>query len=71
TALVTNPRHRDALGRAVGELADAVAGLEQGMPVDLAAVHLTASVQALGEITGESVGEDLLAEIFSRFCIGK
>jgi tRNA modification GTPase len=41
------------------------------MPIDLAAVHLTVAVQALGEITGESVGEDLLAEIFSRFCIGK
>ncbi len=71
TALVTNPRHREALARAAVELQDAVAGLEQGMPIDLAAVHLTAAVQALGEITGETVGEDLLAEIFSRFCIGK
>ena len=71
TSLVTNPRHRDALARARSELRDAVAGLEQGMPIDLAAVHLTVAVQALGEITGESVGEDLLAEIFSRFCIGK
>lgn len=70
-ALVTNPRHRDALARAVLELRDAIAGLEQGMPVDLAAVHLTVAVQALGEITGEAVGEDLLSEIFSRFCIGK
>ena len=70
-ALVTNPRHRDALARAVRELRDAIAGLEQGMPVDLAAVHLTVAVQALGEITGEAVGEDLLSEIFSRFCIGK
>jgi tRNA modification GTPase len=59
------------LARARAELRDAVAGLEQGMPIDLAAVHLTVAVQALGEITGESVGEDLLAEIFSRFCIGK
>ena len=71
TALVTNPRHRDALGRARMELHDAIAGLEGGMPIDLAAVHLTVAVQALGEITGEAVGEDLLAEIFSRFCIGK
>jgi tRNA modification GTPase len=71
TALVTNPRHRDALARATTELRDAVVGLEQGMPIDLAAVHLTVAVQALGEIIGESVGEDLLAEIFSRFCIGK
>lgn len=70
-ALVTNPRHRDALMRASSELGEAVAGLEAGMPVDLAAVHLTVAVQALGEITGDAVGEDLLAEIFSRFCIGK
>ena len=71
TALVTNPRHRDALARAMTEIRDAIEGLEHGMPIDLAAVHLTVVVQALGEITGESVGEDLLAEIFSRFCIGK
>lgn len=71
SALVTNPRHRDALARARSELQDVIAGLERGLPIDLAAVHLTVAVQALGEITGESVNEDLLAEIFSRFCIGK
>ena len=41
------------------------------MPLDLVAVDVTVVVQALGEITGETVGEDLLATIFSRFCIGK
>lgn len=71
TALVTNPRHRDALGRAVHEVRDALQGIEHGLPIDLVAVHLTVAVQALGEITGETVGEDLLNEIFSRFCIGK
>jgi tRNA modification GTPase len=70
-ALVTNPRHRDALERAAGEVRDALSGLEIGLPIDLVAVHLTVAVQALGEITGETVGEDLLNEIFSRFCIGK
>ena len=71
TSLVTNPRHRDAIGRAVVEVRDALDGLDGGLPVDLVAVHLTVAVQALGEITGETVGEDLLHEIFSRFCIGK
>lgn len=71
TALVTNPRHRDLLQTAVTELRAAIEGLEDGIPVDLAAVHLTEVVNALGEITGESAGEDLLNEIFSRFCIGK
>ncbi|HWQ16138.1 MAG TPA: tRNA uridine-5-carboxymethylaminomethyl(34) synthesis GTPase MnmE [Roseiflexaceae bacterium] len=69
--LVTNPRHRDALGRAAGHLRDALAGHARGVPADLLAVDLTAALSALGEITGETVGEDLLDTIFSRFCIGK
>ncbi len=71
TTLVTNPRHRDALARAVDGVNTAIKGLEQGLPWDLAAIDMTEAVQALGEITGETVSEDLLAEIFSRFCIGK
>ena len=69
--LVTNPRHRDALSRSREHLQSAVDALQLGMPLDLVAVDVTAAVQALGEITGETVGEDLLATIFSRFCIGK
>src|SRR3712207_8116416 len=59
TTLFRSPRHRDALGRALEEVRDALDGLEQGLPVDLVAVHLTVAVQAMGEITGETVGEDL------------
>lgn len=69
--LVTNPRHRDALTRSAEHLRSAVQALDMGVPIDLVAVDVTAAVQALGEVTGESVGEDLLATIFSRFCIGK
>jgi tRNA modification GTPase len=69
--LVTNPRHRDALGRSREHLHSAVEALEMDVPLDLVAVDVTAAVQALGEVTGETVGEDLLATIFSRFCIGK
>jgi tRNA modification GTPase len=69
--LVTNPRHRDALSRSCDHLQGAVDALELHMPLDLVAVDVTAAVQVLGEITGETVGEDLLATIFSRFCIGK
>jgi tRNA modification GTPase len=69
--LVTNPRHREALGRSVDHLQSAVTALELNVPIDLVAVDVTAAVQALGEVTGESVGEDLLSTIFSRFCIGK
>lgn len=69
--LVSNPRHRDALDRAAESLRAAVASDELGMPADLLAGDLTAALNALGEITGETVGEDLLDIIFSRFCIGK
>jgi tRNA modification GTPase len=69
--LVSNPRHRDALERAAGHVRDALAGHARGIPADLLAVDLTAALTAIGEITGESLGEDLLATIFSTFCIGK
>ncbi len=69
--LVSNPRHRDALDRAVLHLRAAVAGHDADTPIDLLAGDLTAALNALGEITGETVGDDLLDVIFSRFCIGK
>jgi tRNA modification GTPase len=69
--MISNPRHRDALGRAVASLRDAIDGHARGAPPDLLAVDLTAALGAIGEVTGETVGDDLLAAIFSRFCIGK
>ncbi len=69
--LVTNPRHYDALQRAAESLRWAIEGYAVGLPPDLLAGELTSALNALGEITGEVVGEDLLDTIFSRFCIGK
>lgn len=69
--LVSNPRHHDALRRAQEHLSGALAGYRANHPTDLLAGDLTAALNALGEITGETVGEDLLEVIFSRFCIGK
>ncbi len=69
--LVSSPRHRDALRRAEELLQAAVAGWEAGHPADLIGGDVRAALNALGEITGETVGDDLLDVIFSRFCIGK
>jgi len=69
--LVSNPRHRDALERAAGHVGDALDGYARHVPADLLAVDLTAALTAIGEITGDGVHDDLLAAIFSRFCIGK
>ncbi len=69
--LVTNPRHQEALHRAAGHLKDAIEGLERRLPADLLVVHLEAALNALGEITGETVSDELLEAIFSQFCVGK
>jgi len=69
--LVINVRHKEALERAERHLAEAERSLETGMPEDFVTIDLSAALTALGEITGETVTEDLLQTIFSRFCVGK
>lgn len=69
--LVSNPRHKDALARALDHLRAAIGGVVGGMPADFVTIDLTAAASALGEITGETVSEDLLETIFSKFCVGK
>ncbi len=69
--LVTNPRHKEALQRAEKRVNAAIEVLDARLPDDLATIDLTAALNALGEITGETVSEELLDSIFSRFCIGK
>ncbi|MEA3459804.1 MAG: tRNA uridine-5-carboxymethylaminomethyl(34) synthesis GTPase MnmE [Chloroflexota bacterium] len=69
--LVSNPRHEDALRRALGHINDALKSHARGTPADFVAIDLTSAINALGEITGETVTEDLLEAIFSNFCVGK
>ena len=69
--LVTNPRHKALLQKAERSLAQAQQATESAMPEDFITIDLTAAINALGEITGETVTEELLDTIFSKFCIGK
>jgi tRNA modification GTPase len=71
TALVTNPRHQQILKTALDHVRSAAEAHSGGSPVDLLAIDVTAAVDALGEITGETATEDLLEVIFSDFCVGK
>src|SRR5216683_488470 len=71
SVLVTSARHQDALRRAARHLQASLATLEQGLPLDFVSIDLRAAYDALGEVTGEAVSEDLLDRIFSEFCIGK
>ena len=69
--LVTNPRHKEALQRAENRVSQALRTIAEGLPADFLTIDLTASLNALGEISGETVAEELLDTIFSKFCIGK
>ncbi|MGI8587541.1 MAG: tRNA uridine-5-carboxymethylaminomethyl(34) synthesis GTPase MnmE [Chloroflexia bacterium] len=69
--LVTNVRHRDALLRAAAYIEAAGTASAAATPAAFVAVDIRAALNALGEITGETVGEDLLDVIFREFCIGK
>ncbi|HEY2955633.1 MAG TPA: tRNA uridine-5-carboxymethylaminomethyl(34) synthesis GTPase MnmE [Candidatus Eisenbacteria bacterium] len=66
-----NLRHAEALARAREALARARAAGEGGAPGEIVALELREGLGAIGEVTGRTVGEDLLDRIFSRFCIGK
>ena len=69
--MLTNARHRDALRLVAQALANAETGLKAGTPSDLVAVDLRDALYHLGTITGEVTSNDLLANIFGRFCVGK
>ena len=70
-SLVANERQIDALTRASESLAHAHVTIDARMPVDLLSGDFAAAVAAYGEVTGETVTEEVLDGIFARFCVGK
>lgn len=69
--LVTNIRHHEALVRVQDSLQNVQDGLDSGTPTDLVAVDLRDALYNLGTITGDVANDEILSNIFSRFCIGK
>ena len=69
--LVTNQRHQQALLRAAEDLRRFLDGLCTSLPTDLLAEDLRSATAALGTIFGEVTPDDVLGEVFGRFCIGK
>ena len=68
---ITNARHKIALEEALESLKMVGESIETGMSEDFFSIDLMSAYESLGKIVGESVGEDLVNEIFSRFCVGK
>ena len=69
--IVSNIRHYDALRLAVESLERAADGIAQGLPADLISEDIRQVLYHLGSITGEITTDDILGNIFSKFCIGK
>lgn len=68
---ITNQRQKDALCKAENAIARAIKSTETAMPYDLLFIDLEDAIAALGEITGETVQEEIIDQVFSRFCVGK
>ena len=68
---ITNMRQKAALKEALDSLEQVSVSIQNQMPEDFFSIDLMNAYEELGSITGESVGEDLVNEIFSKFCMGK
>ena len=69
--LVINSRHKALVHKAIMSLEKAEETLTMGMPVDVVAIYIKEILEELGKITGETVTDDIISEIFSKFCLGK
>jgi len=68
---ITNIRHKTAIQDAYSSLEKVKKSIETNMPEDFYSIDLMDAYESLGSITGETIGEDLVNEIFSKFCMGK
>ena len=68
---ITNIRHKNQIRKSIDDLEQAKKGIEIKMPIDVVAVSLKEALEDLSEITGENVSEDIINNIFSKFCLGK
>ena len=70
-AVVADARQYAALVRAADSLRTALSALSDGLSLDLCCIDVESAMQSLGDLEGREVGEDIVSEIFSKFCVGK
>ena len=69
--IVTNARHQNLINQSLISLEKAINTINSGMPLDIIAIDVKEILENLGKITGKNVSEDVINEIFSKFCLGK
>ena len=70
-SILSNPRQYDAARRAYEAMLAALQGLKSGLTPDAVLTDVETAMEAMGEVTGATVREDITARIFERFCVGK
>ena len=68
---ITNERHKNEIIKAKQNIENAINSLNENMPMDIITVYIKEALENLGNITGENVSEDIINNIFSKFCLGK
>ncbi|MCI9178378.1 MAG: tRNA uridine-5-carboxymethylaminomethyl(34) synthesis GTPase MnmE [Clostridia bacterium] len=68
---ITNIRHKELIKKAKEAIIKGKSAIDENMPIDFIAISLKEALEKLSEITGENVSEDIIKEIFSKFCLGK
>lgn len=71
SSIITNERHKNQIKIAKKSIDDAIKSIENDMPIDISSIYIKQSLEDLGEITGENVSENIVNEIFKKFCLGK
>lgn len=71
SAIITNERHKNEITKAINNIDNALQTLYKNLPMDIITVYIKEALENLGNITGESVSEDIINKIFSKFCLGK
>lgn len=69
--ILTNIRHKNLINEALNNCQEALNAIEEGMPIDIIAINIKEILESIGKITGESVSEEIIKDIFSKFCLGK
>ena len=70
-SIVTNIRHKNQITKAINSINNAIATLMKNETEDILAIYIKQTLEELSEITGDNVSEDIINEIFSKFCLGK
>lgn len=69
--VITNVRHKNQIDKAIKSIKEAINVAKERQTEDILAIYIKQTLEDLGEITGDNVSEDIINEIFSKFCLGK